>query len=152
MRADPRRPAATASGARLAVARPEDVARARRMAYALAVAVGLGAADAAAVALAATELATNLVRYARGGALTAAPVAGPRGRGVQLESRDVGPGIPELARALQDGYSTGGGLGGGLPGVRRLMDEFAATSGPGGTTIVARKWAGATRRAGAPRP
>jgi serine/threonine-protein kinase RsbT len=128
------------------VTRREDVPRARRAARALAAAQGLGAADTESVALAATELATNLVRYARGGSLTLTPVAGPAGAGVQIESHDAGPGIADLGRALQDGFSTGGGLGGGLPGLRRLMDEFAVESGAAGTTIVARKWPGPARR------
>ena len=63
-----------------------------------------------------------------------------RRAGIEIASRDAGPGIADLAAALRDGCSTGGGRGSGLPAVRRLMDEFAITSGPGGTRITARKW------------
>ena len=142
----PALPAGAVAPCTVLVARREDVPRARRAARALAAAQGFGAADAESVSLAATELATNLVRYARGGSLTLTPVAGPAGAGVQIESRDAGPGIADLASALQDGFSTGGGLGSGLPGLRRLMDEFAVESGAAGTTIVARKWPGPVHR------
>jgi serine/threonine-protein kinase RsbT len=132
---------------RLSVAAPADAARARRAARALALRLGFGAPAAEEVALAVSELATNLVRYARGGEIVlAAAAAEPAGRagreasGVHVESLDRGPGIADLARAMEDGFSTGGGLGGGLPAVRRLMDEFAITSGPAGTRVVARKW------------
>ena len=142
--AEPVAPPVWPGAARVPVGTRADAARARRAARALAVALGFGPADAEAVALAAAELATNLVRYARGGVLVAAPVRGAAGVGVQLESRDAGPGIGDVARALQDGYSTGGGL----PAARRLMDEFEVDTGPGGTTIVARKW---LRAGGRPR-
>ena len=117
-----------------------DVERARRAAREVARGVGLPADDAERVALAVSELAANLVRYAVGGRILLAPGVGPRGRGVRIESADDGPGIPDMARALEDGYSSGGGLGGGLPGVRRLMDEFQISSTPRGTTVVAHKW------------
>ena len=142
----PAPPASPAAPCTVVVARREDVPRARRAARALAAAQGFGIADTESVSLAATELATNLVRYAHGGSLTLTPVTGPAGAGVQIESHDAGPGIADLARALQDGFSTGGGLGSGLPGLRRLMDEFAVESGAAGTTIVARKWPGRAPR------
>jgi serine/threonine-protein kinase RsbT len=82
----------------------------------------------------------NLLRYARGGTLLVAPIDGAAGRGIQIESRDQGPGIPDVCLAMEDGYSTGGGLGSGLPAVRRLMDSFDIATGPDGTAIVARKW------------
>jgi serine/threonine-protein kinase RsbT len=102
----------------------------------------MSAEDTEAVALATSELAMNLARYARRGQLSLSTVQGPSGSGVEIESRDRGPGIADLARALQDGYSTGGGLGSGLPSARRLMDEFQIDTGPGGTRILARKWLG----------
>jgi serine/threonine-protein kinase RsbT len=103
-------------------------------------------ADSEAVALAVSELASNLVRYANAGELVLSPTTGPRGEGVEVESRDLGPGIPDLELALRDGFSTGGGLGNGLPAVRRLMDEFEISSTTSGTRIVARKWSGARSR------
>jgi serine/threonine-protein kinase RsbT len=117
-----------------------DVERARREVRALAQAAGFTLAEAEVVVLSTIELATNLQRYARNGALTLVLLAGPRGTGVQVTSRDAGPGIADLHLALQDGHSTGGGFGSGLPGVRRLMDEFEIATGPEGTCIVTRKW------------
>jgi serine/threonine-protein kinase RsbT len=117
-----------------------DVEQARRAARALAVQQGFAAADAERIVLAVSELATNLLRYAQQGELILSAVQGARGASVEVESRDAGPGIANLGRAQEDGYSTGGGLGGGLPGVRRLMDEFEISSGPSGTRILARKW------------
>ena len=98
-------------------------------------------ADAERVALAVSELATNLVRYAQEGTIVLSSVAGSAGTGIQVESWDVGPGIADLEQALEDGFSTGGGLGSGLPAVRRLMDEFTIATGPSGTRIVVRTWA-----------
>jgi serine/threonine-protein kinase RsbT len=127
---------------RIAVNSRDDVDEARREARAAAMALGFGQPGTEMIALVVTELANNLVRYALAGEILLSTVQGPRGAGLQVESRDRGPGIDDLERAMLDGYSTGGGLGSGLPGVRRLMDEFEIDSGPGGTTIVARKWTG----------
>jgi anti-sigma regulatory factor (Ser/Thr protein kinase) len=123
-----------------AVAGPADVEHARREARRLATALGFDVADAERVALAVSELGTNRTRYARYGAIVLSRVVGPHGTGVQVESRDAGPGIADVGQAMADGFSSGGGLGGGLPAVRRLMDDFHIATGPGGTTIVACKW------------
>ena len=128
---------------RLAVRSRAEAEAARRAARDLAGALGFGRAEAEAVALAVSELATNLARYAIRGELVLRPVSGPRGVGLEVESRDAGPGIAALDLALRDGHSTGGGLGSGLPAARRLLDEFAIATGPEGTTIVGRKWPGA---------
>jgi serine/threonine-protein kinase RsbT len=117
-----------------------DAERARRQARLLATAVGLDDEAAACLAVATMELATNLVRYGRRGVITLSPISEARRTGVRLESQDEGPGIGDIARALTDGYSTGGGLGSGLPAVRRLMDTFELASSPRGTRIVACKW------------
>ncbi len=122
------------------IARASDVEAARRAARELAGTAGLDTVAAEAVALAVSELATNLLRYAQDGVIALAQVQGARGAGVQVESRDTGPGIADLGRALEDGYSTGGGLGSGLPAVRRLMDEFDIATDSTGTRIVACKW------------
>ncbi len=106
----------------------------------LAAFLGFGAADTGAIVLAVSELATNLLRYAKNGEIVLVPLERVDSVGIQIESRDVGPGIADVNRAMEDGFSTGQGLGGGLPGVRRLMDEFTITSGSTGTTIQARKW------------
>ena len=91
--------------------------------------------------LVAVELATNLLRHASpGGELTLQRIDSESGVGVEIRSRDSGPGIANVASALKDGTSTVGGLGGGLSTVRDYVDEFFITSEPGGTTIVARRW------------
>jgi serine/threonine-protein kinase RsbT len=117
-----------------------DVERIRREARHLATSVGFGPADAEAIVLAVSELASNLVRYASGGEVLVAPCAQAAGAGIVIHSRDGGPGIADVELALRDGYSTGGGLGCGLPAVRRLMDDFTLTTSPAGTSIEARKW------------
>jgi serine/threonine-protein kinase RsbT len=124
----------------LTVTSRADADRARRESRALALDCGFSRADAERVALAASELATNLVRYAPSGTIRLTVADGPRGRGLRIESTDDGPGIANLDRALEDGFSTGGGLGSGLPATRRLMDEFEIATGSGGTRIVASKW------------
>lgn len=124
-----------------------DADQARREARKLAACLGFTRADAEAVALATSELAMNLHRYAPGGVIrlsvvhdaAAEPASGSR-QGVRLESDDHGPGIEHPDLAMQDGYSTGGGLGSGLPSVRRLMDNFSLTSTQEGTRVVAIKW------------
>jgi serine/threonine-protein kinase RsbT len=119
---------------------PLDADQARREARALAAALGFDRADAESVALATVELAMNLHRYAPGGTLVLRAVQDGSRRGVEIESTDHGPGIADPALALQDGYTTSGGLGSGLPAARRLTDEFTLTTAPSGTRIVARKW------------
>jgi serine/threonine-protein kinase RsbT len=125
---------------RLAVRTRLDADQARREARRLAAGLGFAPADAESVALATSELAMNLHRYATGGEIVLRAVSDGARRGVEIESRDSGPGIADTDLAFQDGYTTGGGLGSGLPSARRLMDELALTTGPAGTRIVARKW------------
>lgn len=129
----------------LAVTSDSHVGRVRRAARRLATSCGADVEAAEVVALAVTELATNLVRYARAGRVTLSVVRDGDRVALQAESADDGPGIADLKLALEDGYSTGGGLGDGLPAVRRLMDDFEMTSSSGGTKIVARKWLGDRR-------
>jgi serine/threonine-protein kinase RsbT len=124
----------------VAISSQRDVERVRREARATATCIGFGREEAEAVALAVSELATNLVRYAPGGELLVTACSTGTRTGIAIESRDDGPGIADVALALQDGYSTGGGLGSGLPAVRRLMDDFALTTGPAGTRVEAHKW------------
>lgn len=119
-----------------------DVERACRDARSAASAAGCGPITTECVVLAASELATNLVRYAPGGELRITGLTVPQ-PGVLLESEDGGPGIPDLAAARRDGFSTSAGLGIGLGAIERLMDESDFRSGPAGTTIVARKWSDA---------
>jgi serine/threonine-protein kinase RsbT len=103
---------------------------------------GLPAVFTGHVATAASELANNLWMHSRRGGRVSLALSGEgAGRGVELRADDDGPGIADITRAMSEGYSTGGGLGCGLPGVQRLMDEFTIDSAAGrGTRVVARKW------------
>lgn len=124
----------------LAVASTSDVEHARRQARIVALALGFGKADAEAVVLSVSELASNLVRYSHEGRIVVRRMRDGGRTGIVVESVDAGPGIPNVERALLDGFSTGNGLGCGLSGVRRLMDDFDISSSPAGTHISARKW------------
>jgi serine/threonine-protein kinase RsbT len=124
------------------VAGDVDVAAAARAARGLAEACGLSGVEAQHVATAVSEVARNAVKYARGGEVELAPAERAGRRGLRVTVRDRGPGIADLAAALRDGSSTGGSLGLGLPGARRLMDDFSIRSGPGGTVVAMARWEG----------
>lgn len=118
-----------------------DIVIARQKGRELANRLGFTATDAALVATAISELARNIVSYAQQGDITLAVVNHGDQKGISVVARDEGPGIPDVERALQDGYSTSRSLGMGLPGVRRLVDEFEIVSKlGGGTTVTVRKW------------
>jgi serine/threonine-protein kinase RsbT len=103
---------------------------------------GLGPADRARVMTAASELARNIVKYAGRGSLTVRSLKDGRRSGLEIVAEDRGPGIADVEAALTDHFSTGGTLGLGLPGVRRMMDEFEMRTAPGaGTRVAVRKWA-----------
>ncbi|EYD71111.1 SpoIIE family protein phosphatase [Limimaricola hongkongensis] len=114
---------------------PSAVAEARRLARGLADAAGLATDRAEAMAIVVTEMATNLLRHARSGQLLlqVQPAAGPR---VAVAAIDAGPGIPDIDRALADGYSTGSSAGGGLGAMRRLADSFDIRSAPERGTVT----------------
>lgn len=117
------------------------VVAARQKGRELAGECGFPSTDLAVIATAISELARNIVRYAVHGEIILRLVDDNGKRGVEVVASDEGPGIPDLTLAMQDGYSTSGGLGLGLPGVRRLMDEFEITSDFGkGTTVTVRRW------------
>lgn len=118
------------------------VAQAQRAAKALAESLGFEQVAVYATATSASELASNLVRHAsRGGTITLTALERKAEIGIEVIAEDEGPGILDLERAMQDGVSTAGGLGGGLAAVSRLMDEFEISSALGvGTRIVARRW------------
>ena len=107
-----------------------------------AIAAGLNLVDQTKIITAASELGRNTIQYGGGGKATVAIVTGASGRrGVRLEFVDQGPGIPDLTLALKDGYTTGGGLGLGLSGAKRLSDEFDIQSRPGeGTRVTILRW------------
>ena len=118
-----------------------DIVTARQKGRELAAQCGLSSTDLAVVATAISELARNIVRYAVRGEIILRAVENGTKRGIEVVATDDGPGISDVPLALQDGYSTSGGLGLGLPGVRRLMDEFDIVSRFGkGTTVTVRKW------------
>ena len=120
-----------------------DAIEATQAAKAMGKALGFGARATEEVAIAVSELAGNLVKHARRGRLTLAPLHQDDRAGMQIESQDSGPGITDVEQALNDGYSTAGSLGYGLGAVNRLMDEMEIKSSPGkggGTHIVCRRW------------
>ena len=117
-----------------------DIVTARRGARELAAKIGLTPTELTVLATAVSEVARNIVRFAGPGQIVVELVDQPR-RGVCIVARDAGPGIADVEQALKDGYSTYHGLGLGLPGARRLMDEFSIVSEVGrGTTVTMTKW------------
>jgi serine/threonine-protein kinase RsbT len=121
--------------------REGDIVTARQKARELAVKVGFAGSDLTIIATAISEVARNIVVYARRGEIILSSLARGNKRGLQVIARDDGPGIPDIEMAMRDGFSTGKSLGLGLPGAKRLMDEFGIESTVGtGTTITMRKW------------
>jgi serine/threonine-protein kinase RsbT len=119
-----------------------DVVKARQMGRELASQLGFSSTELTLIATAISELARNMVIYAGTGEILLQLVNDPDRRGIVVVARDKGPGIADLDLALKDGYSTGEGMGLGLPGARRLMDDFEIESEPGhGTVVTTKKWA-----------
>jgi serine/threonine-protein kinase RsbT len=119
-----------------------DIVIARQQGRALAAELAMPGSDLTLIAAAISEVARNILTYARRGEIELSLVQEGSRRGIVVVARDQGPGIPNIAQAMQDGYSTGSGLGLGLPGARRLMDEFEIVSETGqGTTVTMKKWA-----------
>jgi len=109
--------------------------------------LGFSTSDQALVATAISELARNILEYAGYGEIILELAQQGGRRGIVVIARDQGPGIPDIEKAMQDGYSTTKSLGLGLPGARRLMDDFEIVSKVGqGTTVTAKKWARQTLR------
>ena len=126
---------------RLPIAADVDVVQARQQGREVAANAGFTSGDQTVIAAAISEIARNILMYAKRGEIVLSVVANGDRQGVVVIARDQGPGIRDIARALQDGYSTSGGLGLGLPGAKRLMDEFEVDSVVGrGTTITMAKW------------
>jgi serine/threonine-protein kinase RsbT len=128
----------------VAIAGEEGVVRARQTAREVARSLGFGVVDQSRIATAVSELARNVVRYATDGRgeMLVRPLERGDGRpGLEIVVRDEGPGIADVEQVLQEGFSSGRGLGMGLPGTRRLMDEMRIESVVGrGTVITIRKW------------
>ena len=125
----------------VAINSDQDIVSARQKGRAMANELGFSSGDATLIATAISELARNIVAYARKGQIALKMVNGLNRRGISVVATDDGPGIADIRQALRDGFSTSGSLGLGLPGVRRLMDEFEITSEPGrGTMVAVKKW------------
>jgi serine/threonine-protein kinase RsbT len=118
-----------------------DIIRARQTGRTEASKLGFSSTDLTLIATAISELARNIVMYARQGEIVVRLVQTSERQGVIVMARDKGPGIADIRQTLQDGYSTSRSLGLGLPGVRRLMDEFEIESQLGkGTVVTVKKW------------
>lgn len=119
----------------------EDIVVARRRGRTLAVDLGFGGGDVTLIAAAISEVARNIVDHAGRGRIILRPITGAAEPGIQIVATDNGPGIRDVARAMQYGHSMHKGLGVGLPGTKWLMDEFDIVSQAGkGTTVTMRKW------------
>lgn len=126
---------------KLPVLTDSDIIVVRQEGRALAAKSGFASTDLTLVATAISELARNIVTYAGRGEIILRLVRNSERNGVVVIARDEGPGIPDVHRAMRDGYSTSRGLGLGLPGVRRLMDELFIDSEVGrGTVVTIKKW------------
>lgn len=118
-----------------------DIVIARTMARDTAKVLGFGAIDQARIATAVSELARNIFLYAGTGTVTVHEIEKNLRKGIEIVCEDQGPGIANIDLVMQDGYSTSRGMGMGLPGAKRLMDEFTIRSQENvGTTITCRKW------------
>ena len=118
-----------------------DVVTARQKGRELAAANGFTGTDQTLLALAISEIARNIVSYAERGEVVLSVVRDGVRRGIMVVARDEGPGIADIELAMRDGYSTARSLGVGLPGAKRVMDDFQVDTSPGkGTTVTMRKW------------
>ena len=134
---------------RIAVATDADVVLARQTGRDLAADMGFGSTDGTVIATAISEVTRNIVKFAGTGEVHIGRVDQTARCGLRVVARDAGPGIPDVQLALVDGHSTYGGLGLGLPGCRRLMDDFDVASKPGqGTTVTMLKWRSTGRSSG----
>jgi len=127
---------------RIAIESDNDVVVARQRARELAAGLELTSTDQTLLATAISEVARNITTYAKRGEVLLSIVRDNGGReGIRVVARDSGPGIENVDLAMQDGYTSGGGLGLGLPGARRLVDEFDIETAPSqGTTVTLVKW------------
>jgi serine/threonine-protein kinase RsbT len=126
---------------RVPISSDQDIVLARQKGRLLANEAGFSAVDSTLIATAISELARNIVSYAKTGEILLTTLQESRRKGILIVASDNGPGIPDIRLALRDGFSTSGSLGLGLPGVRRLVDEFQIISSIGqGTVVKVTKW------------
>jgi serine/threonine-protein kinase RsbT len=138
---DPAPDAVSATTARLALRASEDVVRVRQVVRERAIALGFGIVDQTKLVTAASELARNTLIHGGGGHAEIVDVRNGARQGLCLVFADEGPGIADVQQAMQDGFTTGTGLGLGLGGARRLVSEFAIESAPGhGTRVTIVRW------------
>jgi len=125
---------------RVPIRQGSDIITARQQGRALAALLGFSSTDQTLIATAISELARNILLYAQSGEIILRSVQNGK-KGITIIARDDGPGIADITLALQSGYSTSNSLGLGLPGTKRIMDEFTIVSQVGkGTTITMKKW------------
>lgn len=117
-----------------------DIVEARQRGRAFAAEIGFNGGTLTLIATAISEIARNIVQYAQQGEIVMHWIQKVNKQGIEIIAHDDGPGIPDISLALQDGYSTRRSLGLGLPGTRRLMDEFDIVSNGEGTTVTIKKW------------
>jgi serine/threonine-protein kinase RsbT len=126
---------------RVTIHSPTDIVTARQEVRRLASQVGFDGMDLTVVATAVSEVARNIIEYAVSGEIVIRTLSDASRSGIMMIATDEGPGIPDVEQAMLDGFSTGKGLGIGLPGARRLMDHFEVRSQIGrGTTVIMKKW------------
>jgi serine/threonine-protein kinase RsbT len=125
----------------VAINTPDDIVEARKAGHQLALDLGFSLTDVTMIATAISEIARNITSYAGRGEVRVGVQYRDGRQALVVRAEDDGPGIADIERALEDGYSTGRGLGLGLPGARRLMDRLIVESSPGkGTTVEMWKW------------
>lgn len=125
----------------LRIAKELDMVVFRNRLKEFAVKIGMGLVNQTKLITAASELSRNMLRYAGGGNVLIEIINGQRQNGLRVTFSDTGPGIPDIEKAMKDGFSTGKSLGLGLPGARRLVNDFDIKSTVGeGTTITIIKW------------
>jgi serine/threonine-protein kinase RsbT len=128
-------------GVALPLRSPEDIVRMRQVVREYAIRQGFSLVDQTKIVTAASELARNTMVYGGGGELTVQALSEATRRGLRLTFSDQGPGIPDIQQAMKDGFTTGGGLGLGLGGAKRLSNEFSIQSRVGeGTRVTITRW------------
>jgi len=134
-------PGNVTASTRTPIRQEADIVLACQRGRTLAEQAGMSSNEQVVVVIAISEITHNILRHAQSGDVQMRLLHENQRYGVEIMARDTGPGIPNIEKAFEDGYSTGEGLGLGLAGARRLMDEFEITSSVGhGTTVIMRKW------------
>ncbi|MGM8366590.1 anti-sigma regulatory factor [Virgibacillus sp. W0181] len=128
------------SQSRVNIIKEWDIVAARQLGRTIAKEIGFSSVDQARIATAISELARNIYLYTEEGMICLELIEEGIRKGICVKAEDAGPGIQDISKAMEDGFTTSGGLGAGLPGVKRLMDDFQINSSDKGTTINSIKW------------